>query len=49
MEVQDLLTPYGFDMVNCFERPIAIMLENQAKGLGRTFLVCNAMVMNYSI
>lgn len=43
------MTPYGFDMVNCFERPIAIMLENQAKGLGRTFLVCNAMVMNYSI
>lgn len=37
MAVQDLLTSYGFDIMNCFKRPMAIMLENQAKGLSRIF------------
>ena len=43
----DDITAYSFDMVNCFERPVAILLENEKKNLGRLFLICNALAMSY--
>lgn len=46
-DVIDKITPYSFEFVNCFERPIAIVLENQKSGLGSLFLMYNGLAMSY--
>jgi len=43
----DGISKYSFEMVNCFERPQAILLENYKQDLGRFFLIYNGLAMSY--
>lgn len=43
----DGISKYSLEMVNCFERPQAILLENYKKDLGSLFLIYNGLAMSY--
>lgn len=43
----DKIGHYSFEFVNCFERPVAIALEDERPGLGSLFLMYNALAMSY--